>query len=783
MMPHSLRRRLPLLLLLFVLIAAGLTLLIALPLQNRTIEERGMQHARSQSDLVQSGLNSVLRQGNLADARTYLGSLMLDSSIRRVLLLDSTARVLLDPSRELDGKPALPALGDALRATQDEVLATNAGRLRLGADRGAVVALYPVILASREFSLRPARNGLLYIEWDLEKPKAAERQFILSVLGSMVAVMAALTVVLGVVMDRAISTPVQQLLRTAQAMASGDRGARAVAHGSSEFVALAQALNSVMASLLEKQRDLTERERQLRLSHEFSGTGTFEWSLKDNAVRGTRHFWSRFFGDYLNNELPLEVGMRVVDPQHRALLDQALNSCAMIGTSLDVHFRCHDREGQWHWLHLVGNAERDEHGCALRIVALARDETVEVAARDALRATTRELEYQKYALDQHSIVAITDVRDVITYVNDKFCQVSGYQREQLLGRTHRMLKSGAHDEDFYHEMWITISAGKVWRGELQNRRQDGSHYWVATTIVPHFDIDGRADGYISILTDITTRVEGERERERLQQQLYQTQKVEALGLLAGGIAHDFNNLLAAILGHTELAQRRFGDHGDGRLATYLSEIMLAAERGRDLVQRVLTFSHGSPEQVSALSLADEIRDSLRMLRPLLPTTITITSDLRNDVPPVALAASQLQQVVMNLCINARDALDGNGQLHVALEFARRHGECAACGNEFDAHFVVLRVEDSGHGISADILARIFDPFFTTKAVGEGSGLGLSVVHGIVHQADGHILVSAFADGGTAFEILFSPCALEGQRAPLASAESRTAARPALEHSA
>ncbi len=371
------------------------------------------------------------------------------------------------------------------------------------------------------------------------------------------------------------------------------------------------------------------------------------------------------------------------------LLDQALNACAMIGAALDVHFRCRDRDGLWHWLHLVGNAERDDEGCALRIVALTRDETVEVAARDALRATARELEYQKYALDQHSIVAITDVRDVITYVNEKFCQVSGYQREQLLGRTHRMLKSGAHDHAFYRDMWATLGAGQVWRGELQNRRQDGSHYWVATTIVPHFDVDGRTDGYISILTDITARVEGERERERLQRQLYQTQKVEALGLLSGGIAHDFNNLLAAIVGHAELAERRYSKVGEGRLSNYLYEIISAAERGRDLVQRLLTFSHGSPEQGSAVPPADEVRSSLRMLRPLLPTTLTITTALRDDVPPVALAANQLQQVVTNLCINARDAVGGAGHSARSLGLRPASWQCAACGINFDDDFVVL----------------------------------------------------------------------------------------------
>jgi PAS domain S-box-containing protein len=781
-MADSLRVRLPLLLFAFVVGAACLTLLVALPLQNRAIEMRGVEQARNQIDLVQSGLNTILRHGDLADARTYLGSIMLDAAITRVLLLDSGGRVLVDPHRELEHELAPGVLGPDLVAVLDRVVATRSGEVRLRGDRTAVHALYPVTLTNHEFSLQPAYNGLLFIEHDLLGQKVAERHFMLKVLGSFVAVMCVLTALLGLVLDRAITRPVQLLLHTAQAIANGDRHARAVASGSRELVDLANALNSVTAALVGQQTDLAERELQLRLSHEFSGTGTFEWNLDENMVRGMRHFWMTFFGEKINAPLPYDIGMRSVLPEDRPALDEALNACALIGAALDVHFRCRDRDGLLHWLHLVGNAERDADGCARRIVALTRDETREVVARDSLLATTRELEYQKFALDQHSIVAITDVRGIITYVNEKFCAVSGYARDELLGHSHSLLKSGAHSRAFYQDLWLTIVAGRVWRGELQNCRKDGAHYWVDTTIVPHFDVEGRADGYISIRTDITARVIGEREREHLLQQLYQTQKVEALGLLSGGIAHDFNNLLAAIVGHAELAKRRFGGHGEGKLAVYLHEITSAAERGRDLVQRLLTFSHGSQTPASPLPLAGEIADSLRMLRPLLPSTITITSDLSEDTPLVSISASQAQQIVMNLCINARDAVAGTGRLHIALRFLPREGKCAACGKSFNGWFVSLTVEDSGHGIPPDILDRVFDPFFTTKAVGEGTGLGLSVVHGIVHQAGGHIMVGASASGGTCFEILLAPSGGMHRHDGEHEAAPAQPLRPALEHS-
>jgi len=778
----SLRVRLPLLLLVFLIGAAGFTLLVALPLQDRAIESRGVEHARNRTDLVQSGLDAILRHGDLADARTYLASIMLDSDIRRAVLLDSDGRVLIDPERAHLHEAQAPGLDEAMAALRTRLLASGRSEVQLRADHKAVQGLYPVTFTQFYPSARPTRDGLLYIEHDLSQQKLAERDFVLIVVGSFVAVMCGLTALLGLILDRAVTKPVNQLLHTAQAIAGGDRHARAKITGGREFVDLGNALNSMTAALVGQQRNLAERELQLRLSHEFSGTGTFEWNIEENVVRGTRHFWTTYFGEQRNTSLPYEVGLRSVLDEDRANLDHALNACAMIGSALDVHFRCRDREGLLHWLHLVGDAERDADGCARRIVALTRDETREILARDHLRATTRELEYQKYALDQHAIVTIADVRGIVTYVNDKFCTASGYAREELLGHSHSVLKSGVHGQAFYEDLWRTITAGKVWRGELQNRRKDGTDYWLDTTIVPHFDVDGRTDGYISIRTDISARVAGERERERLQQQLYQTQKVEALGLLSGGIAHDFNNLLAAIIGHAELAKRRFATQDEGRLAAYLHEITTAAERGRDLVQRLLTFSHGSSDQAVPLALASEISASLRMLRPLLPASITITSELPDDIPLVAIAASQVQQLVMNLCINARDAIVGTGSLHVSLRFLSRAGKCAACGMHFDGQFVSLMVEDSGHGISHEILDRIFDPFFTTKAVGEGTGLGLSVVHGIVHRAGGHILVSANAGGGACFEVLFAPVPSRRQRDAAHEELPSRATRPVLEHS-
>lgn len=603
----------------------------------------------------------------------------------------------------------------------------------------------------------------------------------------------------------------------------------------------------------------------------------------------------------------------------------------------------------------------------------------------------------KNIFDHHAIISVTDISGRILYANDKFCEISGYRRDELVGSNHRIIKSDAHSPNFFREMWRTISQGETWQGQIQNRCKDGSAYWVQTTIMPVFDNDGQLEKYVSIRTDVTRQLKSQRalgefkqvldqtldsififdsealvfsyvnlgateqlgytepellkmtpvditpeideqqfrimllpllndnvdsltfetvyqqkstqqvpveiflqyfpetsatgqfiaivrdvsERKRASRQLYETlerisdgffslddqwrftylnpaaaeifgtswydlkgqciwtvmpevadyfkphlhramreqrriwidefkpgdrwlemyvypspegvsvymqdmteykrlkqehrrmqeqvrqaQKMDAIGQLTAGIAHDFNNILATIMGYTDLAMVRCvgEDQDQEKLQEYLGRVYKAGERARDLIQQMMAYSRPAEMDVVVLDPRSLIKETVKMLHSLLPASIRLSFDYPPDESvKINIEPVQLQQMVMNLCINARDAMQGKGVLALRLELIpHAQGECVSCHGTLDGEYVALSVQDSGHGMTPDIQERLFEPFFTTKDVGEGTGLGLPVIHGIMHAHRGHIQLESEPGCGATFYLLFPQVESEGE---------------------
>jgi signal transduction histidine kinase/CheY-like chemotaxis protein len=300
------------------------------------------------------------------------------------------------------------------------------------------------------------------------------------------------------------------------------------------------------------------------------------------------------------------------------------------------------------------------------------------------------------------------------------------------------------------------------------------------------DPDGRPLRVVGALGDLHPAPVRDEARDPVQERLRQVQKLDALGQLAGGIAHDFNNILASVLGHAELAQMELGDDGS-LVVQYLAEIRSAADRGRDLVAQLLRFSRSDRalDQGRVTASPDTVADTLRMLRPLLPATLGVEVDLDPSIRGMALSPAQLQQLVLNLAINARDAVGENGRMAVSVGPLRELSagvepiRCASCDAviETDRAWVALRVADDGPGIPPEMLDRVFDPFFSTKDAEQGSGLGLAVVHGIVHERGGHLLLETGGQG-TCFTLLLSsadtqdPATNDDADAPAAAGRGR-----------
>ncbi len=262
-----------------------------------------------------------------------------------------------------------------------------------------------------------------------------------------------------------------------------------------------------------------------------------------------------------------------------------------------------------------------------------------------------------------------------------------------------------------------------------------------------------------VVVDITQQVLAENERDRLRSQLVQAQKMDALGQLTGGIAHDFNNILGSVLGFTMLALSREVPDPDSRLAKYLHEVRQGAERARDLVAKMMKFSRAEKleAELDVLHPQTALEEVMTLLSAVLPTSMEVVREYDKTPPSLSMSSVAFHQLVMNLAINARDAMDGHGQLTLSVRRAHmEHSICASCQREFEGDYVAVTIADNGPGIALENHTEVFRPFFTTKEVGKGTGLGLAMVHGIVHDASGHILLESKPGQGTCFQLLFPP---------------------------
>lgn len=501
---------------------------------------------------------------------------------------------------------------------------------------------------------------------------------------------------------------------------------------------------------------------------------------------------------------------------------------------------------------------------SVEVNQINKEEGVGLSPQEALERSLKELADLKFALDESAIVAITDQRGIINYVNDKFCQISKYSREELLGQDHRIINSGYHPKEFIRNLWTTIASGHVWRGELRNRAKDDSIYWVDTTIVPFLSSEGKPYQYVAIRYDITERKRAEErireqaalldkardailvrdlegsilfwnkgaeriygwtemealgkstrdllfrgsavkydeailallrdgewtgelpqvtkseddivvesrwtlvrdgagkaksvlvintditEKKKIEAQFLRAQRMESIGTLAGGIAHDLNNILSPILMGIDMLQVRLTDDASRQ---YLKMLQQSAERGASMIQQVLSFARGVQGEHITVQPKHLIKEIVKILTDTLPKSISIKFDIPQGLWVVSADPTQVHQVLMNLCVNARDAMQAGGLLSIRAEnvtldenYARMHLEAKA------GKYVAITIADTGMGIAPETLGRIFEPFFTTKEVGKGTGLGLSTALTIIKSHGGFINVYSEAGRGSQFTV-------------------------------
>ncbi len=364
------------------------------------------------------------------------------------------------------------------------------------------------------------------------------------------------------------------------------------------------------------------------------------------------------------------------------------------------------------------------------------------------------------AIEQSAdLVLITDSSGVIEYVNPGFEKLTGYSRAEVIGQTPRILKSGEQGPELYRELWETIRGGEIYRGVLVNRKKTGESFVVEKTITPVRNAAGRITHFISNDRDIS-------ERRRLESALFQAQKMDAIGLLAGGVAHDFNNLLLVISSYAELMQDSIGP--EHRLHRNVQEILSASRRAADLTRQLLAFGRKQMQSLQVLDLNAVLRDISRMLPRLIGEDVELNIAPGHDLDRVKLDPVQIEQVVMNLAANARDAMPAGGKLTIATQNVNLDDTYVQARPVVPpGSYVMLEVSDSGQGINPEHLPHIFEPFYTTKGQGKGTGLGLATVYGIVKQSGGFIWVYSEPGLGTTFKIYFPRVERSKRKAPVA----------------
>jgi PAS domain S-box-containing protein len=353
-------------------------------------------------------------------------------------------------------------------------------------------------------------------------------------------------------------------------------------------------------------------------------------------------------------------------------------------------------------------------------------------------------------------VLITDAQGRVTYANAAFETMSGYSSADMLGRSCAVLQGPRTEAPAVQAMHEAVAQARPFHGEVLNYRKDGEPFWNDLSITPVLDGDGEPSQFVGVQRDITDRKQGEQARHSLEAQLREAQKMEAIGTLAGGIAHDFNNILGSMLGNLGLARNTLGESHEAN--ALLEQARLAGERARGLVEQILAFSRRQPTRLRAQPLEASVRAAVKMLRATLPPTVKLELVADAKSQPVILGdATQLQQIVINLCTNAWQALSGSTgriAMHIAEVRVEDGAGSAASTTLPPGDYAHLSVTDNGHGMDVAIQSRIFEPFFSTKASGQGTGLGLSVVHGIVASHRGFIAVRSRLGGGTTFDLHF-----------------------------
>ncbi|MCM3664234.1 PAS domain S-box protein [Mesobacillus subterraneus] len=386
------------------------------------------------------------------------------------------------------------------------------------------------------------------------------------------------------------------------------------------------------------------------------------------------------------------------------------------------------KDGSFYWVHTTIVPFLNSKGKPYQYVAIRSDITNRKQAEASLKETLKEVSDINFALDQSSIVAFTDEKGIIKSVNDKFCEISKYSREELIGKDHSLLNSGLHSKEFFKNLWKTIGSGQVWKGEIRNRAKDGSFYWVDTTIVPFLNENGKPYQYLAIRNDIT-------EKKKSEEMLHRQDKLAAVGQLAAGVAHEIRNPLTSMKGYAEFLQL---DEKDPQRQEFIEIILDEIDRVNNIVEEFMVLAKPKAVELEERNIIPIVQNVVSMLKfEARKRNVKLEFDTVEEIVQIECDENRLKQVFLNFMKNGIEAMPDGGDLRVKAEI---HDEN-----------IVISIQDTGVGIPPETLKKIGEPFYTTKK--NGNGLGLMVSFKIIESHNGKVYIESEQNKGTTFKIL------------------------------
>lgn len=727
--------------------------------QTSQLEARTTEMLQTRMANMQHRLESLLRlheEGLVAEEIADFGA---TPEAEALALIDDTGRVLYASQRPWQGKQIADLVAAFNTAEFQQARENRQLRLAFDAKHEHILAYQPISLATLPGQIRPTQTGVLLLQYQLAGARAEIQNNTFSRSISDMTIGGLTMVLMLVVLHRWLTIPLGYLRTVVEDISRGHFNHPVAISGKGELADLAVAINTMQTDLQHSTQQLQASYEELRASQEnlqvtLNSIGDAVMTTDiDGRVTRLNPVAQNLTG-WLPEEAtgqPLTSVFHIINTQSRMLVanpvDRVLASGEIVG--LANHTSLISRHGQEYQIADSAAPIRDKSGNTIGVVLVFHDVS-EAYHKQALIAAS-EAELRKITNILPGPVTRVDRDGRYLFVSDVFEAWYGKPAADVIGLTQAEV-IGPELYEPYAPYCQRALAGESVTFEITQPNTAGGERHALANLVPDYDNEGRVQGFYTICMDITLRIQAEQEARNLRDQLLHATKMEAVGQLTSGIAHDFNNILGAMLGYTELTQHVIAAGKTEDIDAYLNAILKAGNRAKELIAQMLTFSRKSTratDDIPVIRLAPVVKEVVTMLRSSIPSTIDLNYQIADDNIMAPIHAVHLHQIIVNLGINARDAIDEYGNINIMLSSCHFDAaSCTSCKHSFSGDYAQLTVRDNGHGITSEILDKIFDPFFTTKSVGKGTGMGLSVIHGLVHSVGGHICVESDSSGSS-----------------------------------